>query len=272
MAKLSLQHRWVLVTGASSGLGYEMACQLARDHRANLILVARRVDKLDALRQRLLSQGVSVLVVAADLSREEDVQRVYREATAMGDLAAVILNAGVTYFGPQEAMPWSDFKTLLATNVTGVAHLMHLFVPWMVRRPGGGAVMITSSMAGLLPVPYQSAYAGSKAFITQFAQSLYQEVRNPDVSITVFCPGGIDTDMTTSTGLAAQFADTPFLQDVQSCAREALGAMVARKHLHVAGTLNRLQLFMTRAVPRRLVTAIAGAAYRQALEKRDGTR
>jgi short-subunit dehydrogenase len=272
MARLSLQNRWVLVTGASSGLGHEMACQLAADHRANLILVARRADKLEALRDALVSKGVSVRIIAADVSREEDADRVFHESIAAGDLAAVILNAGVTYFGAQKDMAWDSFKALLATNVTAVVQLMHLFVPWFAARPQGGAVMITSSMAGLLPVPYQSAYAGSKAFVTQFAQSVYQEIRDTDVSITVFCPGGIDTDMTTSSGLAAQFANTPFLQDVNSCAREALDAMVARKHLYVAGKLNRLQLFMTRAVPRRLVTAIAGTAYRQALDKRDGTR
>ena len=100
MKDMTLNSRWVLVTGASSGLGKEMACQLARQYRPNLILVARRADKLEALKAELDKEaGVCCHVIAAELSSPVDVDRVYEEAIAVGDVYGVILNAGVTHFG-----------------------------------------------------------------------------------------------------------------------------------------------------------------------------
>ncbi|MDP2226910.1 MAG: SDR family NAD(P)-dependent oxidoreductase [Moraxellaceae bacterium] len=265
MKKMQLAARWVLVTGASSGLGEEMARQLAQEYRANLILVARRADRLQALASRLESSaGIKCRVIAADLSVPADVERVYAEAMAVGSVQAVILNAGITHFGAHLEMPWTQFQTLLATNVTSVVRLATLFAPPLAALPQKGGIMVVSSMAGLLPVPYQSAYAGSKAFVTNFSLGLGQELRDDGVSVTVFSPGGIDTDMTRNSRLR-YFENTVLLQDVVSCAREGLGAMVERRALHVPGALNRTQLFFSRFVPRSTVAQIARSAYRKAL-------
>lgn len=266
MNTMNLKGRWVLVTGASSGLGKAMAEQLARDYQANLVLVARRLDRLQHLQASLQGEfGIQVAVVQADLQKPEDVDRVFQEATAAGDIYALVLNAGVTYFGRYEDMDWETFESLLATNVTSVIRLVHLFLPYLKQKNQGGGLMLVSSMAGFLAVPYQTAYAGTKAFITNFGMSLYQELRGQNVSVTVFSPGGIATDMTTNSGLAAQFENTPFLQSAEDCARDALGAMVARQHVHVPGMLNKAQLFLSRAVPRKLLGLIAANAYRKAL-------
>lgn len=262
---MEFKGRWLLVTGASSGLGQEMAIQLARQHGANLILVARRAERLQELKAKLEQEaGIRCHVITADLAQPEDVERVYAEAKAVGPVYGVILNAGVTHFGEHLALDWAAFQTMLATNVTSVVRLVHLFMPDLIRRREGGGVMIISSMAGLLPVPYQSAYAGTKAFVTNFAQSLYQELREQNVSITVFSPGGIDTAMTHNSNLKF-FENTPFLQDVESCASDALKAMRARDPLYVPGRLNQAQLFFTRFVPRKVVGFIAQNAYRKAL-------
>ena len=264
MNAMTLNERWVLVTGASSGLGKAIAEQLARDHRANLVLVARRLDRLQELQNSLQSQyGVKVCVVQADLQKPEDVDRVYRDAIAAGDIYALVLNAGITYFGRYEAMPWETFESMLATNVTSVIRLVHLFLPYLKQKNQGGGLMLVSSMAGFLAVPYQTAYAGTKAFITNFGMSLYQELRGQNISVTVFSPGGIATEMTTNSGLAAQFENTPFLQSAEECANDALTAMVQRQHVHVPGFLNKAQLLLSRAVPRKLL--IAANAYRKAL-------
>jgi short-subunit dehydrogenase len=103
---------------------------------------------------------------------------------------------GVTYFGKHLDMEWSAFQNLLSTNVTSVVRLMSLFAPYLIHKQQGGGIMVVSSMASLLPVPYQAAYAGSKAFVTHFTQSLRQELSDENISLTVFAPGGIDTEMT----------------------------------------------------------------------------
>lgn len=262
---LEFAGRWVLVTGASSGLGEEMARQLAERHHANLILVARRAERLNTLKAELESRhGIRCQVISADLSQPADVDRVYKEATAFADVQAVILNAGITHFGRHLDLDWQAFETLLATNVSSVVRLVNLFAPYLIRQDQGGGILLVSSIAGLLPVPFQSAYSGSKAFISHFGQGLAQELREENISISVFCPGGIDTAMTRDSKLR-YFENTPFLQDVTSCAADGLEALQQRKILFVPGRLNRTQLFAARFVPRTLISFITQNAYRRAL-------
>ncbi|MDR3662351.1 MAG: SDR family NAD(P)-dependent oxidoreductase [Mycobacterium sp.] len=257
--------RWVLVTGASSGLGKELASQLATHYQANLILVARRLGHLNVLKEQLEKENnVQCHVIAADLSVPADVDRVYEEATAIGDVYGLILNAGVTHFGKHLDLDWTSFLNMLATNVTSVARLTSLFTPYLIQKGQGGGVMVISSMASLFPVPYQAAYAGTKAFITNYSQSLHQELRSENVSITVFLPGGIDTEMTRNSDLK-YFENTKFLQDVKSCAADALSAMQSRRSYYVPGRMNRAQLFISRFLPRSLVAFAIDHTYRKAL-------
>ncbi|HVK98797.1 MAG TPA: SDR family NAD(P)-dependent oxidoreductase [Dongiaceae bacterium] len=266
---MNFQNRWVLVTGASAGLGREMACQLARVHKANLILVARRAVRLLELKNQLeQSHGVQCRVVQADLTNPQDVDRVYQEGIQCGDIYAVILNAGVTHFGHHQDLEWAGFETMLATNVTSVVRLVNLFVPYLIQKYQGGGILLVASLAGLLPVPYQAAYAGTKGFVTQFGESLYQELRGQNLSVTVFCPGGIATEMMEISGLNAGFENSVFLQDTSTCAAAALTAFARRDYLPVPGILNQVQLFFSRFLPRRVLGMIAANVYRKALQKR----
>lgn len=262
---LSFNAGTVLITGASSGLGEEMARQLAQHHGVNLILVARRAERLNELQQQLTAYGIRCDTIVADLSKPDDVERVYSETLRLGGVQGVILNAGITYFGRHETLSWEGFEALLATNVTSTIRLMHLFVPYLIQQGQLGSVMVVSSLGSLVPVPFQAAYAASKAFVTQFALSWALELDDQPVSITVFAPGGIDTEMSHETGLAQQFENSLLLQSVQDCASEALDAMSSRQFLAVPGWLNRTQLLLSRLVPRRWVGKITLSAYKKAL-------
>lgn len=267
--KMNFNGRWVLVTGASSGLGKEMACQLARVHKANLILVARRTSRLLELKSRLeQDHGIQCRVVQADLANPQDVDRVFQESIQQSDVYAVILNAGVTHFGHHRDLAWQDFETMLATNVTSVVRLVNLFVPYLLGKNQGGGLLLVASLAGLLPVPFQAAYSGTKGFVTQFGQSLQQELKDENLSITVFAPGGIATEMMDSSGLNAQFENSMVLQDVHSCAATALRSFARRESLPVPGLLNNAQLLFARLLPRRVLAWIAGGVYRAALQKK----
>lgn len=264
---MKFNQRWVVVTGASSGLGEEMARQLAGQHQANLILVARRAGRLEALKSELeKAHGVQCHVIAADLSKPADVDRVYTESLAVCEPYAIILNAGITHFGRHLDLDWADFEAMLATNVTSVVRLINLFSPFLIKQNQGGGLLLVSSMAGLLPLPYQAAYAGTKAFITNFAQSFSQELRDENISLTVFSPGGIDTAMTRNSKLK-YFENTVFLQDAASCASDGIDALRTRKTLFVPGLLNRTQLFATRFAPRSLIALITQKTYSKALSE-----
>jgi short-subunit dehydrogenase len=264
---MQFDSRWVMVTGASSGLGLEISRQLARYHRANLVLVARRGDRLLALKEELVRKyRVQVQTVVADLSLESEVERVFTEATSEHVLYGVILNAGVTHFGEHLDMPWSTFKTMLDTNVNAIARLTHLSVPYLLAQKQGGGVMLVASMAGVTPVPYQAAYSGTKAFLIGFGHSLWHELKHTDVSITTFVPGGIATEMTETSGLSRYFGSGGlFIQSPEACAREAIEAFRERKHTHVAGWINQLGVVAGKVLPRAFMVSQVASQYRKAL-------
>src|SRR5512146_107114 len=145
MNPMELRGRWVLVTGASSGLGREMAKILAVTYGANLLIAARREDRLLELKAELeKSAGVKVEVCVADLAKLEDVDRLIDVATRGRQLYGAILNAGVTHFGPYAELSWDSFRTMLDTNVTATVRMATAFVPALEAQ--GGGLMIVSSM------------------------------------------------------------------------------------------------------------------------------
>jgi short-subunit dehydrogenase len=263
MDRLHLAGKWVLVTGASSGLGQSMAQLLAKEHRANLVVVARRRERLEALKQELeAAHGVRVRPVVADLCKLEDVDRVLTEATNGIQLQSAILNAGVTYFGEHAKLEWSAFEAMLHTNVTSIVRLSNGLVPHLIGAPDG-ALMLVSSMAGLTPVPYQTAYSGTKAFLNAFGEGLWHELKGQRISVTTYSPGGIETEMTATDSFEPLQG---WLIPVERAAREGLDALVRRKRLHVPGALNRAALVAMQLLPNRLTVGQVAATYRNALQ------
>jgi short-subunit dehydrogenase len=263
MRKMSFDKRWVLVTGASSGLGKTLAEHLAKREGANLIVVARRRDRLEELKQELGSK-TEIEIVTADLSRMEEVDRVAELATKNRELYAAVLNAGITYLGPHLELEWSAFEQMLATNVTGVVRLANLLAPSLQSNGLNGGLLVVSSMAGLTPVAYQSAYSGTKGFLVNWGCAFSHELEGTGISFTTYAPGGIVTEMTGGEHFEPLRG---FLMPVDQAATEALDAFKRRKQLHVPGVTNRLGLFMTRMLPRQLVTGQVAATYRRALKK-----
>lgn len=269
MRNLELRGRWVVVTGASSGLGREIARELAKRQGANLILVARRRERLNELKQELEQQhGVQARVVVADLSKREDVDRVFNESTQDIEVQAVILNAGITHFGHHRELTWEEFEIMLDTNVKSAVRLTHHFVPYLLEKDHAGAIMLVTSMTGLQLVPFQTAYSSTKAFLTTFGMGLHHELAGQNISITTFAPGGIATEMSESNGLAAHFGGVQ-IASAQSVAHEAVHALLHRRYLHVPGAFNRLQLFLPRFLPRRLVGSVVAGAFQKALAARE---
>jgi short-subunit dehydrogenase len=260
---MDFRSRWVVVTGASSGLGHEMARQLAADHGVNLVLVARRQDRLDALRDELRTgTGVSVETIVADLSKLDDVDRVFEESTRGRDVYGVVLNAGVTHFGSFRELAFEEFQTMLATNVTSVVRLATRFLPYLEDKQQAGGLLIVSSMAGLTPVPYQTAYSGTKAFLVNFGCGLHHEMWSRNVSVTTFVPGGIQTEMTSGERFRRLGG---WLMPVDRCAREAIESFRMRRYIHVPGFTMRFGTLFMRFLPQQFLTARVAATYRGAL-------
>jgi len=261
--RLEFNGKWVLLTGASSGLGREIAKQLATRQGANLILVARRLDRLETLQAELKQlASIQCLIIKADLTKAEDQQRIFDLSTDHCRIDGVIFNAGITYFGSHSDISSALLQNILATNVESTVKLATLFIPYFLEKKHDSSMVFISSLAGLIPLAYQAVYSASKAFILSFAQSIYQELVNEPLSITVVAPGGLITEMTEKTGLANHFSGTRQMQLTSDCASEVIYAMTRRKYLYIPGFFNRFQYFMSHFLPRRLVGRLVASAYK----------
>ena len=252
--------QWIWLTGASSGLGLEMARQLAKAG-AHLILTARRADRLEALATELRALGVEVRVLTGDMSRSDDVERLLTEVK-QSPVTIAVLNAGVTHFGHHHELEWKAFEAMLHTNVISVTRLTSELVRHFDEKKVAGTVQIVSSLTGLMPVPFQSAYSGTKAYLVAFGTSLAHELAGKPVKVTVFAPGGIATEQTAGERFASLKG---WLAPVESAAAAAVAALRKAPPLYVQGAMNRLGMFAFRFLPRALVMWGMARTYRNAL-------
>ena len=265
-APVDFRGQWVLVTGASSGLGREMAKQLVQEHGANVIAVARRRDRLEALRDELTTGASLVHPLVADLATPADVTRLVAEATQLGDVRGVILNAGVTYYGHALEQDLEAFDKLLATNVTALVHLCQHFARYFQAKKSNGGVLLVSSMAGFAPLPYQAAYAATKAFVTSYGRSLAYELKGKGVDVSVFAPGGIATEMLELSGLNRKFkAGDVGIMSAEECARLALDGFKKRRMLTVPGASNKLMAAGMKLAPNGVLLPAISKIYEGAL-------
>ena len=265
MSKLQFKNKWVLVTGASSGLGEEMARQLAFQHGANLILLARRKDKLEQLKAELEKEAkISVKIIVADLSKLDEVDNAIDQILADGQLYGAVLNAGVTYFGKHSELSWEQFQTMLQTNVVSVVRFTNRLVAHFETTGNEGGILIVSSMAAIFPVPYQSVYSGTKSFILSFATALVHEIKNKQFSLSVYAPGGIVTEMTAGDN----FHDLQgWLMPVKQAAKEGIDSFRNRKLIHVPGLMNRVGGFFMKFMPKKFVMGKMSKVYEKSLLK-----
>lgn len=241
-----------------------MARQLATRYGANLVVVARRADRLNALKQDLeTSAGVSVHTIVADLAQMNDVDRALEEAIQGRELYAAVLNAGITHFGSWDELDWEGFARMQAVNNTSVVRLVTSLLPLFERQGQQGGLLLVASMAGLTPLPYQAMYSATKAFLVHLGAALHHEMWPRNVSVSTFVPGGIATEMTAGQRFNALRS---WLMPVDECAREALETLRCRRYVHAPGLLYRWGGKLTRLLPQRLFVAGVAAQYRRSLE------
>jgi len=252
--------RTCLVTGASSGIGVELARQLAsRGH--GVTLVARREDRLRALAEELhATHGVRAEVVAADLS-DIDARAALPDRAAELGLAVDVLvnNAGLSTTGPVHKSDPAREVAMVRTDVEAVLHLCSLFLPGMVER-GTGAVLNVASTAAFQPLPGQAGYAGSKAFVLAYSQAVATELRGTGVTMTVLCPGPVETEFAASAGFdpAEAEASLPKFMWVPAAAvaKAAIDGMAKGRTVVIPGAANRVSAVAGRLTPRKLLLPI----------------
>ena len=184
-----------LITGASSGIGAEFARQLA-PLAAQLILVARREDRLEALAEELRDENPALRVVIrpTDLTNMSDTQLLCDWIETEGyEIDFLINNAGLGDHGPFETSGWERVEEMLQVNVVALTYLCHRLVP-SLRQHRPGAILNVSSMASLLPLPGLGVYAATKAYVSSFSEALRLELSGTGIGVTHLCPGPVETE------------------------------------------------------------------------------
>jgi short-subunit dehydrogenase len=254
---MTVQKKTALITGASSGIGAELA-RVHAEHGGDLVVVARRRERLEAMKTELeAAHGVTVHVLPKDLVQAEAPQQIYDEVRALGvTVDYLVNNAGFGYRGFFHKQEWATNEAMIKVNILALAALTRLFVPDMVAHHSG-RILNLGSMAGFLPGPLHAVYYASKAFVISFSEALANELRHTGVTVTVLCPGPTTSEFTRS----AQMSDvnlTRMLASARQVAEAGYDAMLRGKTVMVPGLVNKITIHgLLRLSPRQVSTRIS---------------
>jgi len=267
MTSKQLEDQRALVTGASSGIGAEIARLLAA-HGADLVITARREKRLEALATEVRDEhGVEVKVIPSDLAEDGAVEALYEATEGAGHAVDILINnAGFGLYDDFIEIPWTRHRTMLEVNVVALTGLTRLFVPEMVRR-GRGNVMNIASIAAYTPCPNFASYAASKAYVRNFTEALDYELEGTGVDAICVSPGGTRTEFTEVAAQNVKKSGEKFMMDADECARIAVEKMLAGRRNVVTGFLNALMMWMMRFVPRGWQPAIIHSSMSSAVSK-----
>ena len=244
-----------VVTGASSGIGLELARQFA-EHGFDLV-VAAEDERIERAASDLRTPDTEVVGVRADLATAEGVEELALRVHATGrPVEALAVNAGVGVSGRFVESDLQAHLALIGLNVTGAVHLTGLILPAMVAR-GRGRVLFTSSIAATMPGPYESTYAASKAFLYSFAQATRNETKGTGVTVTVLMPGPTDTEFFARAGMEDTRLGRARKDDPADVARAGFEALMAgRDHVIPGSPRNKVQVAAAKALPDTLVASM----------------
>lgn len=246
-----------IVTGASSGIGFELAKKCAGEG-FDLLIAADDTRLIEAARE-LEAFGGAVEAIEVDLSTPEGVDRLLL-AARQRPIDALLANAGHGLGKAFLDQEWNEIRHVIDTNVTGTVYLLHKVGREMCRR-GDGRILITGSIAGFMPGTYQAVYNGTKAFIDMFAYALRAEVQGRGVSVTCLMPGPTETEFFERAEMTDTKVGRSEKDDPAEVADNGFKAMMAGESGVVSGWQNKLQVALSKVLPE---TMMAGQHAKQA--------
>ena len=255
-----------LITGASSGIGLELARVFA-EHGFDLILVARRESELEALAERCRKEyDARAHFLPMDLLVPDAPAELVRRLQADGlDVDVLVNNAGLMDMGGFADIGVERHERLLRLNIVVLTSLTRRLLPAMIER-GHGRILNVASTSAFLPVPSMAVYAASKAFVLSLSESLLEELKETGVTVTALCPGVTRTDMydrAKEQHAMARRAPGLIVSDAQDVAREGYEACVAGRAVVVPGLPDKLLSSAAQIYPRWLVRSVAGLVARR---------
>lgn len=246
-----------LITGASSGIGVELARLFARDG-FDLALVARRVERLNALADEIEKSGKTrPLVISADLGTQGAAQSIAGALNVAGvEPQYVVNNAGFGLVGQATKLDRAEQLEIIDVNTRALTELSLAFVDSIERHKGG--ILNVGSVAGFLPGPGSAVYYASKAYVLSFSEALYAELKPRGIRVTVLCPGPVPTEFAERAGVKGKIAPGALVQTAARVAEAGYRGFMDGHRVVVPGFANRLVMVLARILPRRIVLAAVG--------------
>jgi len=262
-----------LITGASAGIGYALSEELAK-RGSEVIVTARRKDRLEALAQKIENTGGKVHIFVEDLSLPESGKKLYDQIKSAGlNIDILINNAGYGRWGELTSHERDDYSKMLQLNVTTLTDLCHLYIPDMVTQGGGGIINV-GSMASLLPIPYASVYSSSKAYVLMFSEAIRYEYQEKGIKVMALLPGGTESEFASvatekSEKLTKRYQEREgsaaggAMQTSLEVAIECLEAFEKNKQYFLCGSRNRFLYNLTRVMSRQRVLEMTGGIFKK---------
>lgn len=254
--------RIAVVTGASTGIGAEIALRLAKAGFHPLLL-ARRADKLREVAARIEGAGGTAHAEVLDVTAPGAARKALAAATALGTPEVLVNNAGKGTYGLFREIPAEELVSQIDLNVRALVELTSVFLPAMVERRRGHVLNVAST-AAFQGVPYQAVYGATKAFVVSFTDALAVELRGTGVSVTALCPGPTRTEFLELAAFEDKGMIVPriALMSAQRVADVGVRAMLRRKTVAIAGVTNKLGTLGSKLAPRGLAARVAGFIFK----------
>jgi short-subunit dehydrogenase len=257
MALGKVDKGWAVVTGASSGIGRAFARELSR-RGYSVLAVARRRERLEALRNETADEGGQIEPLPADLGTEEGVASVIRRVEAIGAIELLINNAGIATAGDFRGAKLDDELAAVRLNIGAVVRLTHPILQGMVQRRRG-AVINLASVVAFQPFPHFAVYAASKAFVLSFTEALAEELKGTGVRILALCPGSVSTEIDVFAHNEGLLGKLPSLT-AEQVVNTGLAALEHGRVVKVVGALNQFVPLLNRLTPRWTIRWMMGVS------------
>ena len=241
-----------LITGASSGIGWELAHLFAAKH--DLVLSARREEKLQELAKVLRARGANVRVLAADLARREAPDEIFA-ALQNTRIDVLVNNAGFASYGLFHKIDLQTELDLLQVNIASLTHLTKLFLPAMIARRSGGILNVAST-AAFQPGPLMAVYYASKSYVLHFTEALANELEGSGVRVSALCPGPVETEFQTRAQMQTSKLVQGELRSARDVALAGFRGFARGKTVIIPGRTAQVFAQFIRVLPRARVAAI----------------
>lgn len=241
--------RYTLITGASMGIGYELAKLFAKDKR-NLILISRNILKLQDVKNELSKFNVDIKILALDLKNSEDIQDLfnYIEANKL-NINILINNAGIGTFGDFNNIEWKSEEALIDINIKALTKLTKYFLPKVVKEKEGGILNVAST-AAFCSGPRMATYYASKAYVLNLTEAIYEEYKAAGIKISCLCPGPVKTCFQDKAGIKKSKSAKKYLMDAEEVAKICYKDFYKGKVIIIPGVKNKLLVMGNKLLPR----------------------